>query len=415
MTVIARFLLGCSFFALLFSSRPVAAEEYVAGANHAIAIEVSTGKILYEKDATTPTSIASITNLLTAYLVYEAMEEGKFMMETPVEISDYPYNLSLTAPVANVAFASRSYTIRQLLQASLISSASSATIALAEKVAGSEEEFVNLMRKKLEEWGIADGLLVNATGLNNQYLGDAIYPGSSATDENKLSATAVAIVARRLLLDYPEVLAITSLQSYEFSGLTYRNANLMLENSTYERAGVDGLKVALSENGAGHFVATSYENNMRVLTVLLGVPDSIDYPEKRFTATNDLFNYVYKYFSLETLVAAADAYNNSKVTVFNGNRSTASAVAATDFYVVRRNKNTEPILASFSPSKTRFDAPLEKGTLAGTLQLEDTDLIGQGYVGEQPSIELFTAKAVPEASWPLSWWNHFVRYVNENL
>ncbi len=415
MKAITRFLLGCCFFALLFSSRTVAAEEYVVEANHAIAIEVSTGKVLYEKEASTPTSIASITNLLTAYLVYEAMEEGKFMMETPVEISDYPYNLSLTAPVANVAFASRSYTVRQLLQASLISSSSSATIALAEKVAGSEKEFVSLMRKKLEEWGIVDGLIVNATGINNQYLGEVIYPGSSATDENRLSATAVAIVARRLLLDYPEVLTITALASYDFSGITYSNNNLMLSGLPYERTGVDGLKAALSENGNGHLVATSTENNMRVLTVLLDVPDSFDYPEKRFTATNNLFNYVYQYFSLETLVATGKAYGNTKVTVFNGNHSTATAVATSNFYVVRRKKNTEPILASFTPIQKSFDAPLEKGTLVGTLQLKDTDLIGQGYIAEQPSIELYTAKYIPESNWPLSWWNHFVRYVNENL
>ncbi|HFI0150194.1 TPA: D-alanyl-D-alanine carboxypeptidase PBP3 [Streptococcus suis] len=415
MKLVTRFLLGCCFIALLFPNQSVAAEEYVAEANHAIAVEVSTGKVLYEKDATTTTSIASITNLLTAYLVYEAMEEGQFILETPVEISDYPYNLSLTSPVANVTFANRSYTIRQLLQASLISSASSASIALAEKVAGSEQKFVDLMRAKLESWGISDATIVNASGVNNSYLGDARYPGSSETDENKLSATAVAIIAYHLLTDYPQVLEITAMTSYDFSGITYSNSNLMLKNMTYSRNGVDGLKTGTTDSSGASFVATSYENNMRVITVILNATDGKENPDNRFVATNNLLNYVYQYFSLEELVSEGKSYNKSKVPVFNGKSATSPAVAANDLYVIRRNKNTEPTLATFTSLQTNFEAPLKKGSVIGTLQLNDTDLIGQGYIDEQPSIDMLAPKTVTEAHWPVSWWNHFVRYVNENL
>ena len=89
----------------------------------------------------------------------------------------------------------RNYTVEELLEATLVSSANSAAIALAEKIAGSEKNFVDMMRAKLLEWGIKDATVVNTTGLNNETLGDNIYPGSNKDDENKLSAYDVAIVA----------------------------------------------------------------------------------------------------------------------------------------------------------------------------------------------------------------------------
>lgn len=393
----------------------VSAEEYSAEASHALAIEATTGKILYEKEAQTPVAVGSITNLLTAYLVYEAIENGDFTMDSQVEISEYPYTLSITSPVANVNFSAQSYTVKQLLQASLLSSASSASIALAEKVAGSEQLFVDLMRTKLESWGISDATIVNASGVNNSYLGDYRYPGSSDTDENKLSATAVAIIAHHLLVDYPQVLEITSMASYEFSGITYANSNLMLKNLAYGRNGVDGLKTGTTDSAGASFVATSYENNMRVITVILSATDGKENSDKRFVATNNLLNYIYQYFSLEELVLEGESYNKSKVSIFNGTSATSPAVAASDLYVIRRNKNTEPTVANFTSLQTNFNAPLKKGTVIGTLQLNDTDLIGQGYIVEQPSIDMVAPETVAEAHWPVSWWNHFVRYVNENL
>ena len=106
----------------------------------------------------------------------------------------------------------RNYTVEQLLEATMVSSANSAAIALAEKIAGSEKDFVDKMRAKLLEWGIQDATIVNTTGLNNETLGDNIYPGSKKDDENKLSAYDVAIVARNLIRDYPQVLEITKNQ-----------------------------------------------------------------------------------------------------------------------------------------------------------------------------------------------------------
>ena len=170
-------------------------DSFNVAAKHAIAIETTTGKVLYEKDATTPDGVASMTKILTAYMVYKAVDQGKITWDTEVGISDYPFNLTVDSEVSNVPLDSRKYTVKQLLDATLISSANSAAIALAEKISGTESTFVDTMTAQLKEWGITDAKLFNASGLNNKYLGDNRYPGSKPDDENTMSALDIAIIA----------------------------------------------------------------------------------------------------------------------------------------------------------------------------------------------------------------------------
>ena len=174
-------------------------DSFNVAAKHAIAIETTTGKVLYEKDATTPDGVASMTKILTAYMVYKAVDQGKITWDTEVGISDYPFNLTVDSEVSNVPLDSRKYTVKQLLDATLISSANSAAIALAEKISGTESTFVDTMTAQLKEWGITDAKLFNASGLNNKYLGDNRYPGSKPDDENTMSALDIAIIADHLI------------------------------------------------------------------------------------------------------------------------------------------------------------------------------------------------------------------------
>ena len=404
-------ILCISFFSFV---RPVQAEDFSVPAKHAIAVDVPSGKILYEQDAQTPAPVGSITTLLTVYLVYEAIEEGKLSLNSVVDIGDYPYSLTGTV-VSNVSLEARSYTVKELLEAALIASANSATIALAEKVAGSEPAFVDKMKAKLTEWGITDAKLVNATGLNNSFLGEERYLGSSENDENQLSAMDVAIVARRLLVDFPQVLDITSQYDFNFHGTFYSSTNQMLKAGTYARSGVDGLKTGASETGGVSFVASFREKKMQIVTVVLNANDGQEYPDNRFLATNQLIDYVKNNFTLTPLVEKGKPYQSSSIAVFNGQREKVDAVAADDLYAYIRKGATAPVSAQYNEKISSLDAPVQQGHSLGNLKLVDKDLIGKGYLESQPSVEMVVAENISEASWPLSWWNHFVRYVNENL
>ena len=181
---------------LAFIGNKVAADDtFDVAAKHAIAVEASTGKVLYEKDATTPDGIASMTKILTVYLTYKEIDKGNLSWDTKVPISDYAYDLTANSDASNVPMEAREYTVEQLVNAAMVASANSAAIALAEQIGGTESKFVDMMQAQLQEWGINDAKLFNASGLNNSYLGDNIYPGSSSTDENTLSARDVAIIA----------------------------------------------------------------------------------------------------------------------------------------------------------------------------------------------------------------------------
>ena len=402
-------------FTLFLGITPVLAEDFSVAAKHAIAVEVSTGKVLYEQDAQTPASIASISKLLSVYLVYEALEKGDIQLDTMVDISDYPYSLTANTELSNVNLDARSYSVSDLLNASLITSSNSAIIALAEKIAGSEAAFVDKMKAKVAEWGITDATIVNTSGLDNSDLGENIYPGSKPDDSNQFSALDVAIIARRLILDYPQVLNITSLNAYDFGGYTYYSTNQMLSEGTHARGGVDGLKTGTSNSAGSSFVATTTQANMRIITVVLNATDGLTNSDNRFVETNNLMNYVYNNYSAITLVKKGEAFENSSVKLFNGTKASSPAVATADLLAIQKNTSEQPVTATFTSNQTEFDAPITSGTVVGQLKIVDNDLIGVGYLDNIAQIDMVIPTTIKTAPWPVSWWNQFVRYVNEKL
>lgn len=409
-------LLLCLILTLL-STSPVRAEDLDLGAQHAIAIDGTTGKILYEKNSNEKKEVGGISNLLTTYLVYEAIQQGKISLNDDVDISDKAYQLTAVEGISNIPMEARKYKVKDLLTALLVSNANSAAIALAEKVAGSEEQFVLLMKAKLKDWGITDATIVNASGLNQAIIdGDGDEENKKKNTENKLSAYDVAVIAKHLLEDYPEITKITSLSHADFAGIQLENSNYMLENMPNYRAGVDGLKTGNSEKGGISFVASTNQNGIRMITVVIGIEAIDGDPYARFVATANLMNYVSQNFIASMIVSKGEAYNNSKSTVLDGKKTSASAVAKDDFIVIERQGSQAEAKITFKSSQASFSAPLKKGTSLGTLTYTDPEPIGRGYIeGKTPSMEMVSGENIQKSFFLKVWWNQFVRYVNEKL
>ncbi|MEX2785660.1 D-alanyl-D-alanine carboxypeptidase PBP3 [Streptococcus sp. H49] len=406
-------ILGIIFVLLIFWGGTAKADDFEAAAEHALAVEVSTGKILYEKDAATPDGIASITKILTVYLVYKEIDQGQLSWDSKVAISDYAYNLTANSDVSNVPMEDREYTVDQLVNATLIASANSAAIALAEHIAGSETAFVDMMQAQLQDWGISDASLVNASGLNNTYLGENIYPQSEPDAENQMSALDVAIIARHLITEYPDVLKITQQTSAAFAGTTINTYNYMLADMPYAREGVDGLKTGTTELAGACFVATSSENGMRVISVVMNAEGGEENDYARFEVTNSILDYVQNQFELVTLLSAGDSYNNSSGSVLDGKKKTVEAVAKSDLKVVQKKSDnqSDKIIANTQT----VTAPVSKGQTVGTAVYADNDLIGSGYLEAVPRVELVAQSEVERSFFLKVWWNHFVNYVNDYL
>lgn len=398
---------------LAFIGSSVYADDFDVAAKHAIAVEATTGKVLYEKDATTPAGIASMTKILTVYLTYKEIDKGNLSWDTKVPISDYAYDLTANSDASNVPMEAREYTVEQLVNAAMVASANSAAIALAEQIGGSESNFVDMMKAQLNEWGITDAKLVNASGLNNSYLGDNIYPGSSSTDENMLSARDIAIIARHLITEYPDVLKISSQTTADFDGSTMNTYNYMLKDMPYERDGVDGLKTGTTELAGASFVATSTENGMRIISVVMNADGWEENDFARFEATNKLLDYVKSNYEMTTIIEAGQSYKNSKAKVKDGKEKTVPVVAAQDLNVVHRIGTD--VSAKFSSKAKGYEATINKGDKVGKFEYNDNQIVGTGYLDSKPSVPALAKKEVKKSIFLKVWWNHFVTYVNEKL
>ncbi|KXT77551.1 serine hydrolase [Streptococcus sp. DD13] len=386
---------------------------FSSSSQQALAIEADTGQILYNKESDTKVAIGGLTKLLTAYLIYEDLSKHSLALNTQVKISDYPYYLTVHPNTTNVLLEKRLYTVDQLLNATLIASSDSAAIALAEQSAGSEKLFVDRMRDKLSSWGIQDPVLVNASGLSNSILGENRYPGSKEDDENRLSARDLAIIARHLYQDFPEALKTLEKQNISLDGHTYLSTNSLLKDFPHYRAGVQGAAVSYTKTGGASCIAFSSENDSPIISVLLHANDSDRDVNSRFTATNELLNYILNSYRRETIVAKGEAYHGSKASVLDGKEAHAVAVANQDLSYLLKTGEQVPT-AHFAQAKSpSLEAPIKEGQELGTLTIDSNPA---SFIDKtSPSIKMIAKHSVSQVEFYHAWWNQFVRYVNEHL
>ena len=257
--------------------RALAQDALDINAGAAILVEASTGKILYAKNEDAALGIASMTKMMSEYLLFEAIHDKKITWDQEQTISEFVHQVSIDMSLSNVPLnAGTKFTIEELYEAMAIYSANGATIAIAEAIAGSETEFVKMMNNKAKELGLENYQFVNSTGLNNRDLKGKHPEGTGPDDENVMSARSTAELAVRLLADYPEVLETTSTPVKEFPGMPgeMKNWNWMLPGLIFEYPGVDGLKTGTTDFAGYCFTGTALRDDLRVITVIMDAKDA---------------------------------------------------------------------------------------------------------------------------------------------
>lgn len=248
-------------------------------ARAAILIDSESGDILFAQNEDVPFPAASMTKLMTAYLVLEKIQAGAFGWNDGVRITE---NAVGSEGVAIPVKAGDILTVRDLFMAMEIASANNAAVALAEKAAGTETEFTEWMNRKARDIGLSEHThFVNATGLANRN-----------GQESTMTAADVAKLAARLIGDYPEILAISSMAEYRlhYDGSIVHSTNAMLNDANFSFKGVDGLKTGFTD-GAGYcFAGTAKNGGTRLISVVMGA----DSKEERFLQTKKLFAYGFK-------------------------------------------------------------------------------------------------------------------------
>ena len=263
-----------------------------------LVFDQKTGKILSQQNMNKKVGIASTTKLLSMYLVLDAIDSGKITWDTPLSVSNYAYALTQDSEVANVTLnQEEKYKVRELYKAALIESANSAPVMLAEGIAGSEPKFVDMMRKKLRDFGIKDAHIINSSGLNNSLLGGNIYPGSKEDDENYMSARDMGLVVYHLLKDHPEIVKTTKEVDASFNDdQELITSNMMLEGMSMERSGIDGLKTGTTTYAGQCFIARSIKP-YSLVSLVFKADDGLDDGMARFRATDELLNRTYASFT----------------------------------------------------------------------------------------------------------------------
>lgn len=392
-------------------------ENFSVPANAALAVDYETGKILYSQNAETPLGIASMTKLLSAYLVYEAVEAGTITWDQEVPFDDELIKTTQDPTFSNIPINKKlTYTVADNLEAMLISSANASTTALARLIAGSEQNFVDMMTEKVENWGIHDSKFISASGLAAE---DALkkdrYPGSIDEEENMLSAIDMVTVATHLLNDYPEVLDITKKPSFTlFEGSkneeTYYSSNLLLPEMPYATTGVDGLKTGTTVLAGYSFIGTIVDNDRRIITVVMGVDE--DY--NRFLVTKDLMDYALNNWTYEAVLEKGDSAITPSLDVTKGTEDIVNLVIAEDV-MMWSNTQSEVQRTISADLPESLIAPITSNEVVGTETIvDDFDDLGYLVDGEiinkhqETSVSIITEDEVAKAPFYVNIWRSII-------
>lgn len=400
------------------------AADLEVDAESSITVDFDTGQILQGENIDEPLGIASMSKMIVEYILFEEIEAGNISWDTEVEISDYAHQISQNYALSNVPLRiDDTYTIEELYEALAIYSANGATIAIAEEISGSEPAFVDRMLETVESFGITDAYLVNSTGLNNEDLLGNTYPGSSETDENMMSARSSAIVANRILNDYPEILEVASIPSKTFregsavDEVDMINWNWMLPGLISERENVDGLKTGTTIFAGSTFTGTAEENGRRLITVVL---NSGDDKTTRFDETDKMMDFGFDDWTMENVTENWDAnLEYEPLTVTNGKEDNVNfEPSETLEMLVQLGDNVEEDVnysIVWNPDvvteEGAVEAPVAEGMELGELVVEysGNEL---GYLNEEQaaSVPLVATEAVDKAGFFGQAWNWMVSF-----
>ena len=243
------------FFSILNASN-IEAKELVTDSQSAIVIEQSTGTILYDKNMHDKLAPASMTKIMTMLLIMEEIDQGRLKLEDLVRTSEYAASMGGSQIFLEEG---EQMTVEDMLTAISIASANDASVAMAEKIAGSEEDFVKKMNHRVKELGLKNTKFQNSTGL--------------PVKDHYSTAYDMAIIAKELLR-YEEITDFTKQYEAYLREDTDKKFWLVNTNKLVKfYPGVDGLKTGFTRDAMYCLTATAKKDDMRVITVVFGASD----------------------------------------------------------------------------------------------------------------------------------------------
>ena len=328
---------------------PVSARSYIV-------MDYNSGKILAEKKTDKRIEPASITKLMTAYVLFTEINAGRIQLSDQVLISRRARRMTGSRSFIE---AGTRVSVDDLLRGMIIQSGNDATVALAEHAAGSEETFVSLMNQHAAHLGMAGSHFVNSTGLPDK--------------QHYSTARDIALLARALIHEFPGFYPLYSEKKFTYNKITQHNRNLLL----WRDDSVDGLKTGHTESAGYCLVSSAMRENMRLITVVLGDKSE----NKRAVSSLALLNYGFRFFETRKLYAAGQTLK--QIRVWKGDRQQLAVGLNRDLYLTLPRGSFKSLKVSVK-LPTQQMAPVSKGKSLGTLNVSRDTLV----MAEQPLIAL---------------------------
>lgn len=319
---------------------PVPAPPTLA-ANSYILMDFSSGRILVEKDIDKKIEPASITKIMTAYVVYKEIEAGRLTMQSQVVISKKAWQMGGSKMFVEVG---KQVAVDDLLKGLVIQSGNDAAIALAEHVGGSEEVFASLMNQYAAKLGMKNTYFVNSTG----------WPHA----RHLTTARDIATLARATIAEFPEHYKLYAEHDFTWNNITQPNRNLLL----YRDNTVDGIKTGHTESAGYCLVSSAMRDNMRLISVVAGTKSDA----ARADISQALLGYGYRFYESDQMYAAGEDLNKARV--WKGSAESLSLGLQDDLNVTvpRGQYKKLKTVMEITPD---IEAPVQKGQQLGMVRV----------------------------------------------
>ena len=344
--------------------------------------DVTTNTVLYSQTPDERVEPASLTKLMTAYVVFEALRDGTLKPDARPPVSNRAYKSAGSRMFVDPRSPA---TVDELLHGLIIQSGNDAAIILAEAVAGSEEQFAEQMNAEARRLGMKNSHFVNASGL--------------PAPDHYSSARDMAVLATRIIKEFPQYYRLYSEREYTFNGVRQPNRNRLLAIDP----SVDGMKTGFTDAAGYCLVASAHREqknatdpqgsqfSRRILSVLLGASSDAT----RATESQKLLNYGFQNFEALQLYRKNQPVGNHPV--WKGQQPTVSAGFADDVLITAPRAQIGHIKGEIERTEPLI-APIHAGQRIGTLRIR----LGETVIAERPLIALET---VETAGWFKSTWD----------
>jgi serine-type D-Ala-D-Ala carboxypeptidase (penicillin-binding protein 5/6) len=320
--------------------------DLVNDVKSAILIERDTGTIMYEKNSQEKLPPASMTKVMTMLLIMEAIDEGRLSMDEKVRASEYAASMGGSQIFLEPG---EEMTTKQLLKGVAIGSGNDAAVALAERIGGSEEAFVEMMNNKAKELGLKDTKFQNTTGL--------------PAKDHYSTAYDMAMMAKELL-KYEGITEFTG-QYEDYLRENTDNKFWLVNTNKLVRfyPGVDGLKTGFTKEAMYCLTATAEKNGMRVISVVFGAPTS----KSRNAQVTKLLDYAFSQYQTHPMYDRG--HSLGKAVISKGEKKSINAVTSEPISLLtKKGENIDKVKKEITLTKN-LKAPVNKGDKVGTIKL----------------------------------------------